>query len=300
MGSQGRVRMRTHTYMLALALSLASAIPSWAQTQTQQDSAKQAGVTGNSTQPASAGVTKATARQSVVFTNENLKDPAANQAATAAAQDPKPATQQAKPGPAAGNPQTAASKTAAPPKAQLEAHKVLTNGDLEKLNKHHGMSVVGIDVDLSTIYDCDINCYNNVRSSAQIYPNGNLDWMRDLRSGIEDLQKDDNWRAELVNLAHLRSKYCTIAADQSAELQKADNFNNVTDQQIDIRERYNARLAEANQVVTAEYGRTSAMEASYSPLVRRFMEMQVLRIMQSVCMNQEIYRRNYYPSDDPE
>lgn len=313
--------MRTHIYMVALTLCAVSAAPSRARSQSQQEnaqqaaSAKQIGDASGAQQTAAtgAGATKTAARQSVVFTNENLKGQAANQAVrpeteasstqeqkAAAAQDPKTAAQPAKPGGAAANPQTAANKPTTAPKVQIDAHKVLTNEDLEKLNKHRGMSVVGIDVDLNAIYDCDINCYNYVRSSARIYSPGNLDWMRDLRSGIEDLQKDNNWRAELVNLVHLRSKYCTLAADENEELQKADNFQNVTDQQIDIRERYNAKLSDANQAVTTEYERTTAMEATYPALVRRFMEMQVLRIMQSVCVNQNPYRPNYYPSDDPE
>lgn len=303
--------MRVQIYVLTLALCAVSARPSWAQTQqdnsaAQTASAKQAGTASALTQtPPTTGVTKAAAKQAVVFTNENLKATAANSAAGSAApvnsmQDPKPVAQQMKPSTAPTSSQAVPHKTAEAPKVQISAHKVLTNEDLEKLNKHRGMSVVGIDVDLSTIYDCDINCYNSVRSSAQIYPNANLDWMRDLRSGIEELQKDDTWRALLVNLAHLRSKYCTIAADQNVELQKADNFNNVTDQQIDIRERYNAKLSDANQAVMAGYSRASSIEATYSPLVRRFMEMQVLRIMQSACMNQNPYRQNYYPSDDPE
>lgn len=302
--------MRIHIYVLALALCAVSASPSWAQTQAQQDNsgsqtanAKQTGTASALTQSASAGVTKTAPKQAVVFRNENLKDPAANQAANTAAQDPKAAALQAKPANAQATPQAATSKSAAQPKLQIDAHKVLTNDDLEKLNKHRGMSVVGIDVDMNSIYDCDYNCYNSVRNSAGIYsPPGNLDWMRDLRSGIEDLQKDDGWRAQLVKLAHLRSRYCTIATDQNEELQKADNFNNVTDQQISIRERYNAKLSEANQAVMAEYSRASSLEATYSPLVRRFMEMQVLRIMQSACINPNSYRRPYYNSadDDPE
>lgn len=286
--------MRNYVYVVALALCAVCARPSWAQTQSQQDSSAspatsvKAGTASGSQQnsPAAAASAKATAKDAVVFTNENLKDP-------------KPAPQQAKPGTAPTAPQASASKPAAQPKVQIEAHKVLTNDDLEKLNKHRGMSVVGIDVDLNAIYDCDINCYNSVRSSAQIYPaQGNLDWMRDLRSGIEDLQKDDTWRAQLVNLAHLRSRYCTIAADQNTELQRADNFNNVTDAQISIRERYNAKLSDANQAVMAEYSRASSLESTYSPLVRRFMEMQVLRIMQSACVNPDAYQRPYYNSDD--
>ena len=301
--------MRTHIYVAALALCAVSACPACAQSQPQQDnsssstaSTKQTGTAGISQQTVSpAGATKTVPKQAAVFTNENLKDPAGNDAVRSASltgspQDPKPPTQQ----PARGTSQAATSKPGAPPKVQIDAHKVLTNDDLEKLDKHRGMSVVGIDVDLNAIYDCDINCYNYVRSSARIYPGGNLDWMRDLRSGIEGLQKDDTWRAQLVNLAHLRSKYCTLAADQNEELLKADNFNNVTDRQIDIRERYNAKLSDANQAVTAEYERVTAAEAAYSPMVRSFMQMQVTRIMQSTCVNQNAYRPNYYPSDDPE
>lgn len=272
--------MRTHIYVLAVVLCAVSARPSCAQGQSQQGSstsqatsAKQASAASTAQQapPASAGL-----KQTIDATNGNSKDP-------------KAPTQQA-----------GTSKQAAPPKLQIDAHKPLTNEDLQKLNKRRGMSVVGIDVDMDGIYDCDYNCYNDVRGSAGISPGGNLDWMRDLRTGIEDLQKDAIWRAELVNLAHLRSRFCTLADEQNAELRRADNSNNVTDEQINIRERYNAKLSEANEAVTAEYERITPLEATHSPLVRRFMEKQVVRIMQANCTNPDSYRRSDDTDDSNE
>ena len=182
------------------------------------------------------------------------------------------------------------------PKVELDPHKVLTNDDLRKLNRQGGMSVVGTDAVLSGIYDCDINCYNQVRSSAQIYPSSNLDWMRDLRIGIEKLKLDNDWRAYLVRLADLRSKICTIADEEKTSLDRADNENNVTDQQIDIREEYTRKLKDVNDDITAEYGRMSSMQSRYSPMVSRFMQMQVLRIMTTSCPGSPY---GYY-SDDPE
>lgn len=309
--------MRAHIGIFALTLCAVSIPPASAQSQSQTDSSVSQNATSKQTAPASQsqqvspakGAAKVPAKPAVVLTNDNLKDSAVNQGASSAtpsgadqeqasstAQDSKTSAQQTsiRAKNTSSNQTTA---TPAKPKLVINAHKVLTNDDLEKLNKHGDMSVVGIDVDLNGIYDCDINCYNRVRDSARIYPGTSLEWMRDLRSGIDDLQKDNDWRAFLVELAHLRMKFCSLAADENAALRKADNFNNVTDQQIDIREQYSRKLREADDEVTAAYSRGNSLEGSYSPLVRNFMQMQVLRIMQAACTNPDANYRNY--SDDP-
>lgn len=304
--------MRIRIYMLSLALCVpAAAYTPLGQAQQTQNGSTTAAQAGDSKQPASpasaqnAAVTdpgKAKPKSKpMVFTNENLHETAAKKdvqsqsSALSAAQNHANVT--GSEAAQAANAKKPQSPAAAPnkPKVELDPHKVLTNDDLKKLDRH-GASVVGTDVDLSGIYDCDINCYNQVRSNAQVYPSGNLDWMRDLRTGIEKLKLDNDWRAYLVHLADLRSKICTIADEQRTALERADNENNVTDQQIDIREEYTRKLKDVNDDITAEYGRMSSMQANYSQMVSRFMYMQVLRIMTSRCPGSEY---GYY-SDDPE
>ena len=303
--------MRIRHYMLALALCapVTSGVV-FAQAQQGQNASTAAQTADSKHASASAAVqnsatTDATktkpAPKPIVFTNENLGDAAANKethvqssSQSAAQNHPKNVGTQTASQSTVKTQQAAAAPAKA--KIELDPHKVLTNEDLRKLDRRDGMSVVGNDALLNGIYDCDINCYNQVRSSAQVYPSGNLDWMRDLRTGIEKLKLDNDWRAYLVHLADLRSKLCTIADEERTALERADNENNVTDQQIDIREEYTRKLKDANDDITAEYGRMSSMQSRYSPMVSRFMYTQVLRIMTSPCPGSHY---GYY-SDDPE
>ncbi len=308
--------MRIHAYILAVALSLpAAAHVSLAQQQAQRETTAAAPQSANaardkadpkqSTAPADSHASKSSSKPAVILTNDNLNAFAASGRVPSqpAAQVPAQAGSKTTPkGITAGSneakEQSAVAQTPAKAKVELDPHKVLTNDDLRKLDRRGGMSVVGTDVDLSAIYDCDINCYNQVRQSAQVYPSSNLEWMRDLRAGIEKLKRDNNWRAYLGRLAALRSKVCTLADEQRTALERADNENNVTDQQIDIREEYTRKLKDVNDEVTAEYGRMNSMQANYSPLVSRFMYTQVMRIMTSNCPSSQ-YENRYYDPDDP-
>jgi hypothetical protein len=311
----GKDLMRIHAYVLTIALCAAAgqAAPGQTQGQAGASASQPAGAKQSASpiaaQPASALPTanksNATTKPAVVLTDDNFNDPGAREALRSksvsnAQQDSKGAP---KPGAAASKPQpeqqAAAQAASAKPKLLLDKHKVLTNDDLQKMDTRHGASVVGLDVDLGAIYDCDINCYDRARNDARIYPGTNLEWMRDLRSGIEDLKKDNAWRALLVHLAHLRAQFCTLADEETTELNRADNFNNVTDQQINIREEYNRKLNAANQDVVAAYRQLTPLQAPYSPMVRSFMQAQVLRVMQSGCSSPDSTPRNYDP-DDPD
>ena len=303
--------MRIRHYMLALALCVpVTSGVVFAQTQQGQNASTAAQSADSRHASASAPVHNSAAdankakspTKPIVFTNENLSEAAANKETHVQSGSQSAAPNHAKNmGTQAASQSTVKKQQAAAapakPKIELDPHKVLTNDDLRKLDRRDGMSVVGNDSLLSGIYDCDINCYNQVRSNAQIYPSGNLDWMRDLRTGIEKLKLDNAWRAYLVHLADLRSKICTIADDERTALDRADNENNVTDQQIDIREKYTRQLKDVNDEVTAEYSRMTPMQSRYSPMVSRFMYTQVLRIMTSRCPGSAY--GGYY-SDDPE
>jgi len=304
--------MRIQNYILALTLCAPAAscvLLAQAQQAQTSSSAAQTVDSKQTTPPAaSQNATAADANKpkpsskSVVFTNENLHDAATNKEVRAQSGSQSAAQKNAS---ATGNQASQAtnakklqSPAAAPakPKVELDPHKVLTNDDLRKLNRQGGMSVVGTNVDLSTIYDCDINCYNQVRSTAQVYPSSNLDWMRDLRTGIEQLKLDNDWRAYLVRLADLRSKICSIADDEKTALHRADNENNVTDEQINIREEFAQKLKSVNDDITAEYGRMTPMQSRYSPLVSRFMYTQVLRVMTTNCPRSQ-FDNDYYDPD---
>lgn len=295
--------MRIRTYALLTALLLVtSALPAVAQSQSGQGdtSAPQPATAkpSNSTpaQPAANSGPKAQAKPAIVLTNDNIDDPAAKKAAplSIAQNDPaKTAPKQDAASPAqTGQQQNPQAASAPKPKLQLEPHKVLDNENLPNVLDKHGVNVVGMGADLSAVYDCDVNCYNQARQAANVYPTNNLSWMRDLHDGIEKLQDDENWRAHLVNLVNLRTDYCKLADEEARALQRVDNEQNVTDEQISIREEYNRKVAELGQEFQAEYGRASMMEFKYAPLVRGFMQLQERRVAQTGCVNSVPYR--YY------
>ena len=305
--------MRIHTYVLTIVLWAAASSqaalgqPSQAQSNAsapQSTSTKQMPTTPQqAVASGTPGTSKGAPKPPVLLTNDNIDDPTVKQTihgtAQPNAQDPKATTLQASAAPKAqSNQQAATSASAAKPKLLLDPHKVLTNDDLRNLGRPGDVSVVGVDVDLNGIYSCDVNCYNEVREAAKVYPGSDLQWMRDLRSGIEKLKKNNDWRAVLVHLADIRSKFCTLAADEQTALARADNFDNVTEQQINIREEYNRQLNAANQDAVAAYSRMTPLQAQYSSLVASFMSIQVSRIMQANCSRPNSNNYNAYP-DDP-
>lgn len=309
--------MRMGLLMLStvfLLTAAAQAAPAQTQ-QGQSDTSTSSGAAGK--QPASAAQAqrspgtlttpgqKPVAKPGVVLTNDNINDAAAKKAmesaapsSNAQADPPKAAPKQDPPAPGQQqNPQSGA--PVAKPKPQLEPHKVLTNENLPNVLDKHGVNVVGMGADLSDVYDCDVNCYNQVRQAANVYPSNDLSWMRDLHAGIEKLTDDEKWRAHLVSLVNLRVQYCKLADEEARALARVDNENNVTDEQISIREDYNRKVAELGQEFQTEYGRSSLLEARYSPLVRSFMQLQEQRIARASCMNSEPYGDNSDP-DDPD
>ncbi|HKW87674.1 MAG TPA: hypothetical protein VJN21_02855 [Candidatus Acidoferrales bacterium] len=307
--------MRTRFLMATIALFLALAGQS-AVAQTQQGqsdtaspqpaTSKQAAATShaatNSAASSSASA-KAQAKPGIVLTNDNLSDAAAKKPAGSAADSQSDVKQAQTQNPRAQSQQGGQQGAATPkPKLQLPPHEVLTEENLPNLLDKRGVNVVGNGVDLSTIYDCDVNCYNQARQYANVYPAQDLKWMRELHDGIDKLQNDGKWRAHLVNLADLKTRYCKLAAEQASELYRVDNEQNVTDEQINIREEYNRKTAELGQEFQAEYARAGLLEGQYPPLTRGFMQVQEQRMTQMNCVspNQNRYRYNSYPNDPNE
>lgn len=69
-------------------------------------------------------------------------------------------------------------------------------------------------------------------------------------------------------------------------------------EQINIREEYNRKIAELSQDSTAAYSRAASLQTGFSPLVRGFMQIQEQRISRVGCANPAAY---YYNSDpDPD
>jgi hypothetical protein len=309
------MRMRILVAPIALFLALAGKV-ALAQTQQGQSdtsssrpaAAKQSAAATRaqaSAAASSSATAKAEPKASVVLTNDNLGDASARTPAAASAANPqsdsKPAQSQ---NPQAQTQQTApqgAAPAATPkPKLQLPPHQVLTNEDLPKVIDKEGVNVVGNDADLSTMYDCDVNCYDQARQAANVYPGRDLTWMRELHDGIEKLKNDEKWRAFLVNLVDLRSRYCKLAAEENSELYRVDNQQDVTDEQINIRADYNRKLDELNQESTAAYGRVGSLQMGYSPLIRGFMQVQEMRVARINCVSP--YQNRYYgdPGDPNE
>lgn len=302
---RGKSGMRPHVPIIAFCLAASSqyCLAQTQQGQRRTSASAPASVRQLSEQagtPTTVATPKSDAKSPVVLTNENINDSAAKKAnpssAPAAQSDPKAAPKQDPPAPSQEqNPQAGA--PAAKPKLQLEPHKVLDNENLPNVLDKQGVNVVGTAAGLEGIYDCDVNCYNQVRASANVYPLSDLSWMRELHDGIEKLQDDGKWRAFLVSLVDIRERYCKLAQEESSALRRIDNEQNVTNEQINIREEYNRKVAELSQESAAAYNRAGLLQAGYSPLVRSFMQLQEQRISGTGCRNAGPY---YYNSDPDE
>lgn len=247
---------------------------------------------------------KANPRLRVLLTNDNLNDAtvknAIQSAGSDAKSDSKTGQKQNPPAPAQQpDQQGAPPTTVAKPKLQLPSHQVLTDENLPALLGKEGINVVGTAAGLNGIFDCDTNCYDQVRQGANVYPGRDLAWMRDLHDGIDKLQDDGKWRAFLVHLVDIKSRYCKLVTERDSALSRVDNENNVTNEQINIRQEFNRKYDALTQESSAAQNEIAPLQAGYSVLVRSFMRVQESRIGQMSCTNPERDRGESDP-DDPD
>ena len=206
--------------------------------------------------------------------------------------DPKRPSQEKQPADSQQKqPSAPAAKPAAKPK------KVITNDDLTGSGGGFGFS----SAEFSQINDCDRSCFLNLQQSIRIDPAQNPHWRRDVLRAIDLVRKDAAWQRILHDVYDLHIKTCDLQAEKQEELAKAADPANVTQQEVDIEEKYEVKFRELQEQVNAVRARQSALkgDTNDNPVVFRFRIYQENRLQGAPCA-QPVYRR--YPqsyADDP-
>jgi len=202
--------------------------------------------------------------------------------------DPKrPSEEKQPPDSQQKQPSAPVAKPAAKPK------KVITNDDLL------GSGGFGFSsAEFSQINDCDRSCFLDLQQSIRIDPGQNPHWRRDVLRAIDLVRKDAAWQRILHDVYDLHLKTCDLQGEKQEELAKAADPANVTPQEVDIEEKYEAKFRELQEQLNAERARQSALkgDTNDNPVVFRFRIYQENRLQGAPCA-QPVSRR--YPQSYP-
>ena len=186
------------------------------------------------------------------------------------------------------------------PKPAARVHHVITNEDIEAQNEQLASANSGFDI--GNINDCDTNCFDWVRNSANYYIVRNTDWKRDLLRGIEQVTADAKWQAALYQIARLKAKFCELSQDKNDALVDTADPKNMTENEIAIDEAYERKFHERQADLNAAYGNADSIMRSYSGVVIGFMNLQKQRAGNRTCLiRYPVIHRGYKtPLDDPD
>jgi hypothetical protein len=218
--------------------------------------------------------------------------PPQNSAPSQAAPPPQQPAQAEKP---AGPPASAEKPPEKPPKKPT---KVYTNDDF----KSGGVLFIGGDeLDFSLINDCDRNCFDRVVQSGHVYVAGDPYWRRGVLAAIDQARKDTKWQTLLADLYSAHMKFCNLASEKRAELAKVADPENVTEREIALDEKYDAKFAALQNSVQALYQQESIIQRNYSgnSYALAFMNIQLSRIQNAGCPADEPRQPAPVDSDDP-
>jgi hypothetical protein len=168
------------------------------------------------------------------------------------------------------------------PKAPPKPHKrVITNDDLE--GKGAGLYAQMAGVDLRRINECDRYCYEQVRQMSRIAPGPDMQWKRDLLSGIDKVAADAVWQARLEGIARVKGAYCLLQQGKNAELAERADPRNVTKTELDIEDKYERKFQAEQGALISVYDQAEAVRMQYRGIVVQFMQLQEQRISNAPC-----------------
>jgi hypothetical protein len=195
----------------------------------------------------------------------------------------------------AQKPATQASGAAKP---QKKPPKVYTNDDF----RSGGILFIGgEELDFNQINDCDRNCFNHVVQSAHVYSSSDPYWRRDVLASIDLVRKDPKWQTLLTDLYGVHQTFCRLASDKRSELAKVADPNNVTEREIALDEKYDAKFAALQSSAQSLYQRESTIQRSYASnsYALKFMNIQLSRIQNAGCPADQQQEATPVDSDDP-
>jgi hypothetical protein len=190
-----------------------------------------------------------------------------------------------------------------PAKNPLKPHHVITNDDLAGKGDIFGSA--SAEIDISTINDCDRNCFERVRGGAPGLADPAGQWKRDLLHGIDKVTADAKWQGALAELARAKGRFCEIDREKSEALANNANPRNVTEQELSIDEEFDRKYKMAQAGLNAAFADADQQMRGYSGIVVGFMTMQKARISSAPCMQPQPpryrpYQPPYAPPGDPD
>jgi hypothetical protein len=186
-----------------------------------------------------------------------------------------------------------APQTHAPAAKPPVDHHVITNDDLKGggsilYSQHTG-------IDLSSINDCDRNCFEQVRTAARIPAGPSFQWQRDLLNGIDKIRADAEWQGRLSDLAQVKGRYCDLENAKNEDLAQNSDPKNVTEGEISIEEIYQRKFEALQSDLGSASARADAVRRNYSGIVVGFMVIQQQRIVNATCPNSWRPPARYFP-----
>jgi len=194
-----------------------------------------------------------------------------------------PPSQLASP-PAAQQPasQKSTANPATPAKPRKKHPKVYTDDDFKSGGE---VAVDGEQLDFSRLNDCDRSCFDRVRNSAHLYTTNDSYWRQNVLAALDTVRKDTEWQALLADLYALHLKFCDLASEKRAELAKVSDPNNVTEREIRVDEKYDAKFRGLQTSAQSLYLREETIQRRYATksYSLAFMNIQLGRIQNAGC-----------------
>jgi hypothetical protein len=170
-----------------------------------------------------------------------------------------------------------AAKPAAKPK------RVITNDDI-KSSPYTGFGGL-FYTNSGSINDCDANCFDQVRASAQVDAEKNPNWRRDVLHELELVRSDSEWQAYLHDLYDAHRKVCQVTFDKTDEMRVSGNTRNLGPQEIAITEKYDAQMKTAQAELSAAVARQFMLQKKFAdqPYANSFAAIQGTRMQGGFC-----------------
>lgn len=184
---------------------------------------------------------------------------------------------------------TAQELTTTQPKPAEKPKKVITNDDI----KSSPYASFGGLFYFSTgsINDCDSSCFDQVRVLSGAYNSDkNPSWRREVLQQIELVRSNSEWQLYLRHLYDAHNQICHLNFDQQDELRRAGNVRNMGPQQIEITEKYDAKMKEARSELDGLVAQQPAAQKKFEdkPYAKGFAMMQATRMQGGFCSQAKV------------
>jgi hypothetical protein len=168
-------------------------------------------------------------------------------------------------------------------KPATKPKRVITNDDIQS-SPFAGFGGL-FYTNSGSINDCDANCFDQIRMSAQLNADKNSDWRRDVLRQLDQVRSDGEWQAYLHELYDAHNTICHLTFDKTDELRKSGNTRNLGPQEIGITEKYDEKMKSAQAILSAAVARQSTVQRKFAekPYANSFATVQGTRMQAGFC-----------------